>query len=234
VDDSCVESRNPTGSNQSDLYLQQLQVFAGDDYIWEEARAICRIAGAEAIDPLTVFLQNTAADEWSRASVIDGLGEIAIADPHYRDACVQPLIEQLRLYQSEPSEVVKSALVDNLVQLKAVEAADLFAEVFATGELDEFRTGSWPKVQVSLGLKSESDFSPAELKAKLPPQLLALREALTQFQESVNLDLASNATVRPKKKLGANPLIFPNPDKPKSAGFGGSEYRPKKNKQKKR
>jgi hypothetical protein len=219
-----------------DLYLQQLQVFEGDDYIWEEARAICRIAGVEAIAPLTTFLRNTAADEWSRVSVIDGLEEIAIADPQYRDACVQSLIEQLRLHKQEPSEAVNSALVDNLARLKALEAADLIAEVFATGELDEFRTGSWPAVQVRLGLKSESDFSPDELKATPPPQILAIREDLDRFQSSDALRSVSNRTVRPKKKASSNPLVFPNPtpNKPKSMGFGASEYRPKKNQPKKR
>jgi Protein of unknown function (DUF1186) len=217
-----------------DLYLQQLQIFEDDEFLWEEARTICPMVGSAAIAPLTAFLNNTAENEWSRVSVINGLTAIAIADPPYRDACVQTLLEQLRLYQEESSAVIKSALVDNLVQLKAVEAADLIAEVFATGELDEFQTGSWPKVQVKLGLKSESDFSPEELKATPPPQILALRKALGRSQESGDRQSTFNLKLPPKKKASRNPLVFPNPtpNKPKSAGFGASEYRSKKNKPK--
>jgi hypothetical protein len=171
-----------------DLYLQQLHLFAGDDVIWDEVAPICKIVGDAAIEPFAVFLKNTAENEWPRKAVIDGLEELAKFDPNCRDACVRVMLEQLRLYKLETNNVVNSSLVDSLTQLKAIEAADLIEEVFVNFELDEWLTGSWPSVQVELGLKSASDFTPEELKPTPPPQILAIRKSLDQLSKLTQLD----------------------------------------------
>lgn len=215
-----------------DLYLQQLRIFIDDDFLRDEADAISRKAGKQAIEPFTHFLKNTAENEWARVSIADGLEEIAKADPDSRAACVQVMMDQLRMYKLPENEILNSTLVDNLAQLKAVEAANLIEEVFAHGDLDEWRTGSWPAVQVRLGLKSESDFSPEELKATPPPNILAIREALDLLQTATPPFKA----VQQSAKYKQQPLDFSNQAalKPKSAGFGSAQSRPKKNKQKKR
>jgi hypothetical protein len=225
-----VTQLDPTAS--IDLYLQQLSVFIDDEFLWEEATAISLTAGKTAIAPYTKFLNNTAENEWARMSIVDGLEEIAKADPDSRDACVQVLIDQLRMYKLPENEILNSAIVDNLAQLKAVEAADLIEEVFTHGDLDEWRTGSWPAVQVQLGLKSESDFSPEELKATPPPHILAIRESLDQLQTAQ----PKFKPVKPSAKYKQQLLDFSNQAalKPKNAGFGSAYPRPKKNKQKKR
>ncbi len=149
------------------------------------------------------------------------------SDPECHDACVKVLIDQLRLYKLPDSEVVVEALVDNLAKLKAIEAADLIQQVFENVESDELRTGSWPAVQVKLGLQSESDFSPEELKSTPLPQIMAIRESLERLPELQD---------SPKMQEGFGqkqpPLNFSSPQisKPKSAGFGLSQPRPKKNK----
>ncbi len=223
-----------------DLYLQQLHLFPDDDVIWDEVTLICQIVGATAIEPLAAFLKNTAEDEWSRKAVIDGLEELAKFDPTCLDACVQVLIEQLRLYKLETNNVVNSSLVDSLTQLQAIEAADLIEEVFANFELDEWLTGSWPSVQVELGLKSASDFTTEELKPTPPPQILAIRKSLDQLSKFTELEeMARMQSERKQKPVDfVKGAVLP----PKKAGFGGMENRSpkvqaklsKKNKPKKR
>jgi hypothetical protein len=214
-----------------DLYLQQLQIFPEDDLLMNEAEAICRNAGKAAIEPCRRFLQDIEQDEWYRMVVSDGIAAIAEDDPGSRDACVKVLMDQLHLYKLPDSDVVISALVDNLVKLKVVEAADLIQEVFENVDVDEFRTGSWPAVQVKLGLKSEADFTPEELKSTPPPQIMAIRESLEQLEKLQNLQRRQEAFA-PKQ----SPLNFslPKTVKPKSVGFGSTQPRPKKNKPKKK
>ena len=214
------------------LYLQQIHLFIGDILLLEESSRLCRKVGKIAIEPCASFLQNTAEDEWSRVAIVDGLEEIAKSDADSREACVQVMINQLSFYKLEVSAVVTSALVDNLAELQAVEAADLIESAFADGDLDEWRTGSWPAVQVRLGLKSESDFSPEELKSTPPPQVVAIREALDQlagFQPSMKRVKTQSGS---KQEL----LNFSNQAalQPKNPGFGSSQPRQKKNKKKKR
>jgi hypothetical protein len=215
-----------------DLYLQQIQVFFDDYLLLEESSRLCRNVGKIAIEPCASFLQNTAEDEWSRIAVVDGLEAIAKSDADSRDTCVQVMMNQLSLYKLENSPLVPSALVDNLVALQAVEAADLIESAFTDVGLDEMRTGSWPAVQVKLGLKSKSDFSPEELKPNLPPKIVEIRELLDQ------LATFQPPTKRVKTQFGRNqePLNFSNQTalQPKNPGFGSSQPRQKKNKKKKR
>ena len=96
---------------------------------------------------------------------------------------------------------------------------------FADGELDEWLTGSWPLVQVKLGLKSESDFSAEELKPTPPPQVLAIRESLDQlagFRKSIKENQVR--FVQKTKPISfAKVATLP----PKKSGFGGSGIRSK-------
>jgi Protein of unknown function (DUF1186) len=219
-----------------DLYLQQLHLFVGDDLLWEEADQVCRLVGEAAIEPCACFLQNTAEDEWSRRTVVGGLEEIAKSHPDCRAACVQVMVDQLRRYKLEENNVVNSSLVDSLTQLRAVEAAEAIEEAFANCELDEWLTGSWPSVQVKLGLKSESDFSAEELKPTPPPQVLAIRKSLdriTSMQEQLKeVQARSERKSKPQQK----PISFPSQAalSPKKSGFGGSGVRSTRNKKKKR
>jgi hypothetical protein len=215
-----------------DLYLQQLHLFPDDDVIWDEVTLICQIVGATAIEPLAAFLKNTAEDEWSRRAVVEGFEKLPQFYPDCRDACVQVLVEQLRLYKLETTDVVNSSLVDSLTNLKAIEAADLIEEVFANFELDEFLTGSWPAVQVELGLKSASDFTAEELQPTPTPQILAIRKSLdllAGFGQSVEMDRLLSVQKQKPIDFGKGTVL-----PPKKAGFGGMENRSKKNKPKKR
>ena len=178
------------------VYLEQLQKFPDNDFLHEEIDGISRRLGAIAIAPFVKALGDTALDNQVRMTAANGLDEIAQAYPESCDACVEALIAQLRHYQNQDDALINSVLVDNLVHLSAVEAVDLLAEVFANREIDEMLTGSWAAVQVSLGVKQASDFSPEDLKPKIPEKLLQLQKSLFDFVEKQ----MSIAPVRPAAK----------------------------------
>jgi hypothetical protein len=195
------------------VYLEQLQKLFNDDFLHEEIDGISKQLGAIAIAPFVKALGNTALDNQVRMTAANGLDIIAHAYPELRDVCVEPMIAQLRYYQDQDDALINSVLVDNLVHLKGVEAVDLLAEVFANREIDEMLTGSWAAVQVALGVKQASDFSPEDLKPKMPLNLLQLQKTLFELVERQ----MSIAPVRPAAK-----------------GFGGGSQKQKvKNKKKK-
>lgn len=159
-----------------ELYLQLLHMYPGDDRLHEDGNEICQRVGKIAIAPIIPVLADVTQDPWTRTTLAGGLAAIGQTHPECREACIQALIAQLRLYSSEQDDYCNSWLVNSLIRLKATESADLLAEVFANREIDEWLTGSWPMAQVVMGLKQESDFSKEELQATPPKAVKMIRE----------------------------------------------------------
>jgi hypothetical protein len=196
------------------LYIEQLQKFPDNDYLHEELRGIVRHVGATAIAPFTQMLTDATQDERVRGTFANGLEEIGKTHPEFREACVKSLLTQLQNYHAQDGDYLNSTLVSNLIQLKAVEAVDLIEEVFTNRELDEWLTGSWAAVQVSLGLKQESDFSPEELEPKSSEVTLAIRELVNNLSKLIE--------IKDQKKRS------PLPKKSAAKGFGSSKSKKKK------
>jgi hypothetical protein len=184
-----------------DLYLQHLQQFPQDDFLHEEVAGISRHVGGIGIEALVKCMRDGTQDAWVRSTAARGLEVIGRSHPECRATCIQALTEQLQSYQEQDDDILNSALVDNLVDLKAVEAAPLIEEVFAARAIDEWLTGSWPAVQVELGLKQKSDFSPAELKSTPPEHILKIREQLNLVPAKIGKPASKGfgATVKPSK-----------------------------------
>ncbi len=223
------------------LFLELLSEFPEDDFVREEAEGMGRHTGAEAIEPLAMFLADVREDVWSRNATITTLEQLGISQPELRDRIVQLLMALLRrsktLGEADEQEILVANLISGLIKLKATEAADLLAEVFATGDVDEWVTGSWPAAQVELGLKHSSDFSPEELEPTPPDYIMAIREA--QNEKQLLAQMASNMlefgrSVGPSRSISiSNPSMTSNPRKPASPGFGSAQSG-KKAKKKKR
>jgi hypothetical protein len=220
-----------------DLYLMLLDEFPEDDWLCEEFFGIARYVGAEAIEPVSDFLANHRKNEWSRIATANLLEELAQVRPEIRNSCIAVLMDQLKRYRQEVDNTVYSSLIGNLVQLKAVEAVDLIGDVFAHREVDEFVMGSWPWIQVELGVKRESDFSPEELLPKESDYILAIREAHEEKQQLGKMAaelLDISRSLGPSRSISpANPSMMPTPRKPASSGFGAAQTG-KKAKKKKR
>jgi hypothetical protein len=191
-----------------DTYVELLCEFPDDEYLKEEVYGLSKQVGEIAIAPLTNIIDSYAEEPWLKVAGICGLEEISKAYPDLRDSCVQILIDRLKKYRARDDDIVNSTLINSLIILKAVEASDLIAEVFANVGVDEFVTGSWASVQVELGLKQESDFSPEELEPDLPDYILNLRK---------------ESALR-KSDLGKGILVgLTLPTKPVAKGFGSAK-----------
>jgi len=204
-----------------DTYIKLLCEFPEDEYLREEVYGLSKQVGEIAIAPLTNIIDTYTDDPWLQIIGIGGLEEIGKAYPDLRDSCVQILIDKLKDYRDHKDDIVNSTLINSLIDLKAVEASDLIAEVFANAPIDEFVTGSWASVQVELGLKQKSDFSPEELEPDLPDYILNLRKE-SAFR---------------KTDLGKGILVgLTLPTKPVAKGFGSAnkDKKGKDNKKKKR
>jgi hypothetical protein len=204
------------------LYIELLQKFPDDDWLHEEIDGISRNVGAIAIVPFVKILADPTQNQYLRVTFTNGLEEIGKTYPETRDTCVEALIAQLQNYRIQDDDFLNSVLVDNLINLKAVEAVNLIEEVFASRDLDQNLTGSWPAAQVSLGLKQESDFSPEELKPKPSEKILAIREML---------DNLSKLTDRKGDDWKQGSIL---PVKPAAKGFGSSKKKSSSKKKKSR
>lgn len=165
-----------------------------DDWVHEEMPDVYARLGAASAEPLIRYLGDDSHDAWARILAADCLRQVASAHPECRDVCVAALTRNLENFQENDANL-NATLIHNLVELRAAEAAPTIERVFTSGaEVDEFLTGSWASIQVDLGLKKPENFTPEELKPKLPPQLGELRKML---------DLLDASTRKPKGFGGA-------------------------------
>lgn len=151
------------------------------DWIWEELPRVYSMIGPAAIPVLADLIRDPSQDDSARNTAVDCLKEIAITHPERRDACVAPLMQQLEAFE-ENDIALNTSLIANLMDLKATEAAPAIEKAFAAERVDEFMVGSWPSVQIDLGLKQETDFSPDELKPKVPAYLTDVKKMLDLYE----------------------------------------------------
>lgn len=137
--------------------------------------------GAAAIAPCVEFWRDPTKEDMARIVGPDAVSAIPTYHPEARADCIAALTTDLEKLD-QWDEMMISALTDALVNLKAVEAASLIEKAFETEKIDEMWVGSWPQVQVNLGLKQESDFSPEELLPKLPPDMQEMRQLLQTLE----------------------------------------------------
>ncbi|MBE9139771.1 hypothetical protein IQ254_21665 [Nodosilinea sp. LEGE 07088] len=145
--------------------LQQRDI----DWCWEELPDVFGLIGAEAIDPLDELLSADDIDYKSKVTLSSGLTYIAQTFPDQRDRCVEVLTRQLSHYDNHHISV-NGALVLALFKLKAIESTAVMAAAYNAKKVDEMFVGSWPRIQVDLGLKQASDFTPEELSIHYTPE----------------------------------------------------------------
>ena len=150
------------------------------DWCWEELPDVYGLIGAEAVDPLDELLSTDNIDYYSKITLSSGLTHIAQTFPDQRDRCVEVLTRQLSRYNDHHISV-NGALVLGLFKLKAVESAAVMAAAYEAGKVDEMFVGSWPRVQVDLGLKQESDFTPEELSIHYTPEQAKLMANINAY-----------------------------------------------------
>lgn len=213
---------------------------AAVDWATEDLLEILLLLGPPVVEPLGELVQANLATDNYILPLIEGLYKIPKKFPEERDRCVAILQSGLQKF-SQNTEMNNTFLVSSLQELKAVEAIDTIEAAYQAGVIDEFHVGTWAYNQVLLGLKTEADFTEAELTAKMPPEMQKMRELLDALERQQKPDaLSLGLPVDPDAYLPAKPPLFSdiaktskNPQKPISQGFGNSSTAKQKKKKKK-
>ena len=213
-----------------------------EEWAWEEFPDVCQLVGPAVIDPLADLIRTMLlSGSDTAAAIAEALAKISHQYPEERDRCVQILKDALKTYP-ENGVYNNTWLVYHLVALKAVEAIDIIEAAFRDKAVDEMLVGTWANVQIDLGLKTEADFTKAELTPEIPPEMQRVREMIDTLQrlnkpDAFELGMPVDPSTFPSTKPpGFDAMVrnqsAPKPDKQK--GFGGSSQGKKKGKKKKK
>jgi HEAT repeat protein len=137
--------------------LRLLHEVKDNDWVIEEMPDVFAMIGPPAFKPLAQYLADIDYPVYSRLTAATGIMELGRAYPELRDQSVETLASYLEYY-SQNTPGMNGVLIANLVELGAVEKADLILDVFTNGLVDRFIVGDWRDVQVILqGTGKESD-----------------------------------------------------------------------------
>jgi hypothetical protein len=121
----------------------------GDDWYLEEFPQVFGLIGPAAIEPLEAYLSETAHAEYSLVAAANGLREIAVCFPATRDRIVAILTEQLAHHRAGE---LNAFLVSDLLDLNAVESAEVIERAFAANVVDPVVAGDWGDIRERLGV----------------------------------------------------------------------------------
>jgi Protein of unknown function (DUF1186) len=152
------------------------------EWFGEELPEVLKRAGANALEPLQAYVQDTSRWIYGRAYAISAVEETAKAHSELRDQAIHGLSETLT-HASKNDFYVNADLVHALVQLQAVEALPVIRQAFEQDAVDESVMGDWTAVLKALGQKVDQDDplvqrsrqrwseQRAQFRASIPPQL---------------------------------------------------------------
>ena len=130
----------------------------------EELPEVYGLIGPAAIPALTAYIADKSHGVDFRTNAATGLEKIAEMHPEAREEIVAALTRQLESAQEDDPRL-NAFIIDNLINLKAVDAAPVIERAFATDSVDMDIVGDWDDVQAALGLKPRQELPS-------PPQLI--------------------------------------------------------------
>jgi hypothetical protein len=134
------------------LAMQKAMDELSPDWYLEEFPYVFGWIGLPAIPALTTYLADQQNIEFPRVSATSGLKEIAKRYPDTRDQVVEILTRQLANHEPEAYSL-NGFLVSRLLDLKAVESAEVIERAYAAEVVDETIVGRWKTVRKELGVK---------------------------------------------------------------------------------
>jgi Protein of unknown function (DUF1186) len=133
-----------------------------DDWVMEELPEVYGMIGPAALPAITAYIADVSHNEWARITAASSLEKIAKWHPEAREVCITALTEQLKLFE-ENEPTFNAFLINDLIELKALEAAPVIKQAFGAGCVDESIQGDWEDVQYELGLKGPEENAPIPL-----------------------------------------------------------------------
>lgn len=132
------------------------------DWIWEELPHVYAAFGLKAAPVLLEAIQDLTAHNEIRSLAAASLEMIGQQSDEARATAIEALSAGLSTYKRNDRDL-NGSIVVALAELKAVEAYDLLEAAHDADRVNTFHYGSWASVQVGLGVKQKSDFTPEEL-----------------------------------------------------------------------
>lgn len=129
----------------------------------KNATAALTVLGLANLELQKKFYANPATTDESRINIMKDICELAQRFPQTREGGVAFLVTTLSNYEHHTREM-NMFLVHYLVKMKATEASAVMEKAIKLGRYDDQLDGTWPAIQVTLGLAKESDFEPEELR----------------------------------------------------------------------
>jgi hypothetical protein len=185
------------GQLRAETAIEPLIALLGrdDDWVGEELLAVFSLMGGAAIPGLKAFFLRSKGETWVRIRALESLEAIIKRDPSYKVDCVPFFQEQLANFANQELDI-NAALISILIEGQVVEAAPLIEQAYQADAVDQFWCGSWASVQIDLGLKSEADFTEAELRPSFSPEVMDL---LDNLRRGLNLQPKGFGQLLPTK-----------------------------------
>ncbi len=139
-----------------------------DEWALEEMPEVFAQIGPAAIPALAAFLADADNRNDTAGTVSGSLRLIAERFLDSRAECVSALMGRLEHF-AENDEWLNASLINDLAELKVVEALSLMERAFAAQTVDETLGGDWEDIQIRFGLKTQRDHP---RKASLLDQLM--------------------------------------------------------------
>lgn len=124
----------------------------GDDWYLEEYQYVFRNIGPKAIPALKNYLYEPGHELFAYVSVTHCIKEIGTISEETRKVSIEILKNKLELYDDN-DEHLNASLIGYLVDLKAVETAELMEHAFAAERVDHGLEGDWGDVKKRLGVE---------------------------------------------------------------------------------
>lgn len=115
--------------------VQLLAAADADDWIIEELPEVFALIGRPAAGELANYLTGDSTGIFDRAVAAAGLKKIALRDPGYRTEGIETLRQVVGRYEVNPP-VLNALIIGDLIDLKAVEAADVMKAAFEADRVD--------------------------------------------------------------------------------------------------
>jgi hypothetical protein len=140
-----VEAVEPLLAMQNQLHEED------DDWYLEEFKKVFALIGPPALPALKAYLADAENGEFPRISAADGVMEIGRQHPEARAEAVGILTDQLAKHETM-RESLNGFLIAYLIDLNAVESAEVIERAFAANVIDEQVCGCWAEVRDELGV----------------------------------------------------------------------------------
>lgn len=122
-----------------------------DDWLGHDVRIVFGMLGPIALEPISKYLANESKLMYARIETGYAIVSIGQKYPEVRLQCIESICAVFEKYKTNDEEF-NGFLIDNLLELKAIEKIDLVEQAFLSERVDISIAGDFEDIQIELGL----------------------------------------------------------------------------------